>query len=188
MKTLPTTKERYLEAVPKIQKSLGVSNVMNVPRIEKIVVNTGIGRILKESEKITEVLEALTSITGQKPVTTKARKSIAGFKIREGQDIGVKVTLRGARMWDFLGRVINTALPRVRDFQGIVTSSVDSGGNLNVGIKDHTVFPEIIPERVKYIFGFQITVVSTAKTREEGEVLYRALGFPLQSDDQEKSK
>lgn len=177
---VPTTKEVYAQSVESLQKALELENIMEVPRIQKIIVNSGIGRITKESEKVKEVIDSITRITGQKPLITKAKKSIAGFKIREGQDIGVKVTLRGQRMWDFFGRLVNTALPRVRDFQGVTLTSVDSNGNLNLGLNDHTVFPEIIPEQVRYIFGFQVTVVSSAKNREEGEALFRALGVPLQ--------
>ena len=179
-----TTKETYNNAVATLQKDLDLANVMNVPRISKVIVNTGIGRITKESEKVNEVFDSITRITGQQPVKTKAKRSIAGFKIREGQDIGVKVTLRGQRMWDFLGRFIGTALPRVRDFQGVPISSVDPNGNLNIGLTDHTVFPEIIPEHVKYIFGMQVTVVSTAKNAEEGEALFRAIGVPLQKEEE----
>ncbi len=184
MKAIVSTKEKYAqEAVPALEKLCGTTNPLAVPRLERIVVHVGIGRFTKEKAAVEEVIAGVRAITGQKPVTTKARKSIAGFKIREGQDIGVMATLRGQRMWDFLDRLIVTALPRVRDFQGITTSSVDTHGNLNIGIREHTVFPEIVPEKAVKIFGLQVTVKTTARTKEEGEMLFRALGVPLQKDD-----
>ncbi len=182
-KIIKSLKEVYADSTEKLQKDLNKSNVMQIPRIEKVVVNTGIGRITKESEKVTEVYESLAAICGQAPIKTKVQKSIAGFKVREGQDVGIKVTLRGVKMWDFLTRLINVALPRVRDFRGLKISTVDSNGNLNIGIVDHTVFPEIIAEKVKHIFGLQITVVTTAKNKQEAELLFRELGFPLKKSD-----
>ena len=175
-------KEVYANSTKKIQKDLNKANIMQIPRIEKVVINTGIGRITKESEKVTEVYDSLTAICGQAPIKTKVQKSIAGFKVREGQDVGIKVTLRGLKMWDFLTRLVNVSLPRIRDFRGLKISTVDSNGNLNIGITDHTVFPEIIAEKVKYIFGLQITVVTTAENKQEAEILFRELGFPLKSD------
>ncbi len=185
MKAVQSIKERYTDARKDLAKKVGAKNVMNTPQIKKVVVNVGIGRITKESDKVAEVYDAITAISGQKPLKTQAHKSIAGFKIREGQDIGVKVTLRGARMWDFLSRLINGTLPRVRDFQGIVTSSVDSNGHLNIGIKDHTVFPEIVAEKVRYIFGLQVTVVTKSQNREAAEEMFRTLGFPLKKKESE---
>lgn len=182
MKDLKTTKEIYADSIKDLQKDLGFDSVMMVPKITKIVINAGIGRITKESDKVNEAFESLRDITGQNPIKTKSKKSIAGFKIRENQDVGIKVTLRGQRMWDFMDRLINGALPRVRDFQGIELRSIDKSGNLNIGIKEHTIFPEIIAERVKYSFGFQITVVSTAKDEKDAEKLYRKLGFPLKKE------
>lgn len=176
-------KEVYADSIKKMQKDLNKPNVMQIPRIEKVVINTGIGRITKESDKVSEVYESLATIAGQAPIKTKVQKSIAGFKVREGQDVGIKVTLRGMKMWDFLTRLINISLPRIRDFRGLKVSTVDSNGNLNIGITDHTVFPEIIAERVKYIFGLQVTVVTTAKNKEDAEFLFRELGFPLKKSD-----
>ncbi len=185
MKAILSTKERYAkEAVPALEKLLGTGNPLALPRLERVVIHVGIGRISKEKAAVQEVIDAIAAITGQKPVTTKARKSIAGFKIREGQEIGVMATLRGERMWHFLDRLLVTALPRVRDFQGIRRSAVDTNGNLNIGIREHTVFPEIVPENVTRIFGLQVTVVSTAQTKEAGETLYRAIGVPLQKDEE----
>ncbi len=183
MKELKTTKEIYNDSVKDLQKNLGFDSVMMVPKITKIVINAGIGKITKESEKVDEVFESLRDITGQNPIKTKSKKSIAGFKIRENQDIGVKVTLRGQRMWDFIDRLNNGALPRVRDFQGIELRSIDKSGNLNIGIKEHTIFPEIIAEKVRHTFGFQVTVVSTANNGQEAEKLYRKLGFPLKKEN-----
>jgi large subunit ribosomal protein L5 len=142
-------------------------------------VNAGIGKFLKEEQRVEEIVRSMTEITGQKPILTKAKKAIAGFKIREGLAVGVCVTLRGQRMWDFLDRLVKTAFPRIRDFQGISPSSVDANGHLNVGIREHSVFPEIIPEKVQTSFGLQVSVVTTAKTREEGVLLAKHLGFPL---------
>lgn len=183
MSAIKTIKQQYNDAVKDLQKDLGLSNVMTVPRIEKVVVNVGIGKFIKNSEALTEVENGIRDITGQQPVHTKAKKSISSFKIREGQEVGMKVTLRGARMWDFLNRLIGAALPRVRDFHGIETKVIDKAGNLNIGIKEHTIFPEIVAENVRHPFSFQITVVSTAKNQDDAEKLYRALGFPLQKPE-----
>ncbi len=188
MKAIISAKEKYKkDAVPALQKVCGTKNLLAIPRLERIVVHAGIGRFTKETAAVNEVVDGLTAITGQKPVMTQARKSIAGFKIREGQNIGVMVTLRGERMWDFLDRLVTIALPRVRDFQGIKLSSVDSTGNLNIGIREYTVFPEIVPEKAVRIFGLQITVKTTARTKEEGEVLFRALGVPLHKGDEDNN-
>lgn len=167
------------KAVPAFRENFGYTNPMAVPKILKVTVNAGIGKYLKESARVDEVVESLEAIVGQKTVLTKSRKAIAGFKIREGLDVGVKVTLRGDRMWQFLDRLVKVSLPRVRDFQGIEPSTVDRDGNLNVGIKEHTVFPEIVPEKVQTIFGFQVTVTTTARSQKEGLELFRQLGFPL---------
>jgi len=170
-----------------MMKKFGYKNIMVVPKIKKVVVNTSFGKLIsgktKEEQKkiFTFVLNDLALITSQRPILTKAKKSIAGFKIRQGLPIGAEVTLRKQMMYDFLERVIHIALPRSRDFQGINSKSVDSKGNLTIGIKEHIAFPEISIEKAKFIFGFEITVVTTAKTREEGLELLRLLGFPLKS-------
>ncbi len=185
MKAIPSTREKYVkDAVPALEALCKTKNPLALPRLDRIVVHAGIGRFAKERAVVKEVVDGITAIVGQKPVTTKARKSIAGFKIREGQDIGVMATLRGDRMWDFLDRLVVIALPRVRDFQGIKLSGVDSYGNLNIGIREHTVFPEIVPEKAVHIFGLQVTVKTTARNKEEGETLFRALGIPLHRDDE----
>lgn len=176
-------KDKYTKTVAaEMQKKFGYKSVMAVPRIKKVVVNVGIGKLGKENDKIEEVVNSLTAITGQKPVKTKAKKAIAGFKIREGMEVGVMVTLRGARMWQFIDRLVNATLPRTRDFQGINRRAVDSKGNLNVGLKEHLIFPEISPEKVRHIFGLQVTVSTSAETQEEGLELFKLLGFPLKSE------
>lgn len=179
MSTVQTIKEVYNTKKTEIGSQSGIANVMDIPSISKVIVNVGVGRITKDSEKMKEVHESIIAITGQEPLKTKAKKSIAGFKIREGQQVGVKVTLRGARMWDFLTRFVGGSLPRVRDFQGVTLSSIDAQGNLNIGIKEHTVFPEIVAEYTKHIFPLQVTIVPKTPSREAAEVMYRALGFPI---------
>ena len=183
MSTIKTIKQRYNDSVKGLQKDLNLKNVMLVPRIEKVVVNVGVGKFLKNNDALTEVEKGIRDITGQQPIKTKATKSIAGFKVREGQEVGMKVTLRGRRMWDFLNRLVGNSLPRVRDFQGINPKVIDKSGNLNIGIKEHTIFPEIVAENVRNSFGFQITVVTSAKNSEDAEKLYRTLGFPLQKKE-----
>jgi len=173
-------KDKYNKTVQaEMKKKFGYKSVMAVPRIKKVVVNVGIGKIIKETDKVEEILNSITAITGQKPVKTKARKAISGFKIREGMEVGIKVTLRGARMWQFMDRLVNATLPRTRDFQGIDTKAVDKGGSINIGIKEHMIFPEISPERVKHIFGLQVTVSTDAHSQKEGLELFKLLGFPL---------
>jgi len=180
--------EKYKkEVIPQMMEEFGYKNIMAVPKIEKVVVNTGFGRLItdktsEEQKKIFEaILEDLSLITGQRPVLTRAKKSISGFKIRQGLPIGAEVTLRGKRMFDFLERLINIALPRSRDFQGIDLKSFDKKGNLTIAIREHITFPEILPEKAKNIFGLEITVVTTAKKREEGVELLKLLGFPIKA-------
>ena len=174
-------KEKYRkQVIPEMKKNFGWKNNLEVPRIEKVVVNAGIGKFLKDSNAISEVTQLITDITGQKPVLTKSKKSIAGFKIRQGLEIGVKVTLRGRRMWDFLERFVGTALPRVRDFRGLKETCVDGKGNLNVGIREQLIFPEIQAEKVKNIFGLQVNVSTNAGNREKGLELFRLMGFPIE--------
>lgn len=182
MNIIPT-KDKYIKTVAaEMKKKFGYKNVMAVPRIKKVIVNVGIGKIVKENDKVEEVVNSITAITGQKPVKTKARKAISGFKVREGMEIGVKVTLRGKRMWQFIDRLVSATLPRTRDFQGINRKAVDQGGSLNMGIKEHMIFPEISPERVKHTFGLQVTISTDAKTQEEGLELFKLLGFPIKSE------
>ena len=180
--------EKYKkEVIPAMMEKFGYKNMMVVPRIEKAIINSGFGRMVTEKttdeqKKICDaVLNDLSLITGQKPNLTRAKKSISSFKIREGLPVGARVTLRGKRMLDFLERLINVGLPRSRDFRGIDQKSIDKKGNLTIGIKEHICFPEVSPEKVKNIFGFEVTVVLTAKTKEEGLELLKLLGFPIKS-------
>lgn len=174
--------EKYRKTVvPAMQKSFGIKNLMAVPRIEKVVINTGVGKIVKEEKTIERIAKEIMMITGQKPVFKKAKKSISGFKLREGVSVGISVTLRGKRMYDFLDRLISIALPRSRDFRGIEVKNFDKMGNLNLGIKESSIFPEINYENTKDIFGLEVTVVTTAKNRERGAELLKQLGFPIKS-------
>ncbi len=170
------------KAIPALFEMVGVENMYAIPRISKVVVNVGMGKFLKEDSKVDEILKSLAEITGQKPVTTKAKKAIAGFKIRDGLAVGAMVTLRGKRMWDFLDRLVKAAFPRIRDFQGLPTSIVDLQGDINVGIREHSVFPEIVPEKIQTPFGLQVTVVTTANNQSSGLLLARLLGFPLREN------
>jgi large subunit ribosomal protein L5 len=171
------------EVIDKVKKEFKLRNVFEVPRIEKVVINCGMGKFIKEGEKVDEIISTITKISGQKPIKTKAKKAISGFKIREGLEVGTKVTLRGQRMWDFIDRLVNTALPRTRDFQGIDPKSFDSHGNLNLAIREQLIFPEISPEKTKHLFGFQITFVTTAKNIETAKAVFQYLGFPLKKDN-----
>jgi len=171
------------EVIPQMRKIFGFRNDLMVPRIEKVVVNVGVGRLSQQAnfnDKILpETMNTLSIITGQKPKKAAAKKSIASFKIREGQTIGLKITLRGIRMYDFLDRLVKVVFPRVRDFRGIDLKNIDQGGNLSIGLREHLVFPEISPETSRVDFGLQIVIVSNAKKKEEAIELYRLLGIPL---------
>lgn len=167
------------EVAPKLKEQFQIKNIMAVPKIEKIVINTGIGRMLKDEKAIEKARNDLALLSGQKPIFRKARKSISGFKIREGMNIGLMATLRGKRMYDFLDRFISIALPGSKDFRGIDLKNVDKSGNLNIGIKEHSVFPEVSYESLKDIFSLEISVVTTAKDREKGMALLKMLGVPL---------
>lgn len=172
--------EKYKkEVIPQVIEKFGFKNYLAVPRISKVVLNLGLGRFLGNKEVLDKIAGDLALIAGQRPVFTQAKKAIAGFKIRQGQKVGLKVTLRGKRMWDFLARLVFLALPRTRDFHGLSPRSVDRSGNLTIGIKEHIVFPEITAENVKQIFGFEVCVCSTAKNHEKGLALFRLLGFPI---------
>mgnify|MGYP001613085024 CR=1 FL=1 len=165
----------------KLQKELSVKNVLTLPRIEKVVINVGLGRAVKDEKFLDIALRDLGLITGQKPKVTLAKKSIANFKTRKGIAIGAMVTLRGKRMYDFITRLAGIALPRTRDFRGISVKSLDKNNNLTIGIKEHIVFPEVSGEEVRNIFGFEITIVINAKNKEEALALYKALGFPIKT-------
>jgi large subunit ribosomal protein L5 len=168
------------ELLPRLMEQRGYANRMEVPRLEKIVVNMGVGDAVREARMLDAALEDLTVITGQKPFVTKARKSIAGFKLRQGMSIGAKVTLRGYRMWEFLDRLLSTALPRIRDFRGLTPEAFDGHGNYTIGVTEQLIFPEIDYDKVAKVRGMDITVVTTARSDDEGRALLVALGFPLQ--------
>jgi len=170
------------ELVPSLKDQLGLSNVMQVPRLDKIVVNMGVGDALKDGRMLDAAVEDLTTITGQKPVITRARKSIAGFKLREGNAIGVKVTLRGDRMWEFFDRLVSIALPRIRDFRGLNPESFDGRGNYSLGLREQIIFPEIDYDSVGQIRGLDVAITTTAQTDEQAEALLRGLGLPLATE------
>src|SRR5215475_11964835 len=167
------------EVVSALRKAFEFKNVMEIPRIEKVVVNIGVGEALDNPKALEAAVGDLTTITGQKPVTTKAKNSIANFKLREGRLIGAKVTLRGERMWAFLDRVLNIALPRVRDFRGVSANAFDGRGNYTLGIKDQLVFPEIEYDKIDKLRGMEITIVTSARTDEHARALLRMLGMPF---------
>jgi large subunit ribosomal protein L5 len=173
-------KELYqTEVRKKLQDEFQIKNPMAVPSIEKVVVNMGMGEAIQNAKILDAAVDELSTITGQKPVVTKAKKSIASFKLREGQSIGTMVTLRGEKMYEFLDRLINIALPRVRDFRGVPTRSFDGRGNYTLGIRDHLIFPEIDAGKVDKSKGMNITIVTSAKTDEHARVLLRELGMPF---------
>jgi large subunit ribosomal protein L5 len=175
-------RQRYdEEVVPALQKEFGYQNPMQVPRLTKITVNIGLGEALTNAKAVDAAVTDMTTLTGQKPVVTKARRSIAQFKIREGNTIGVKVTLRGQRMWDFLERLTRVALPRIRDFRGVPTKSFDGRGNYSLGLREQLAFPEIDYDKVDRLRGLELTVVTTAKTDEEGQRLLALLGMPFEN-------
>ena len=177
----PRMKTRFRDELEaQLQQELDLSNRMQVPRLEKIIINMGVGEALKDGRMLDAAVEDLTTIAGQKPVITRARKSIAGFKLREGMSIGAKVTLRGDRMWEFVDRLLSIALPRIRDFRGLAPNAFDGHGNYTIGVTEQLIFPEIDYDKVVKVRGMDITVVTTAQTDEEGRALLLALGFPLQ--------
>jgi large subunit ribosomal protein L5 len=165
-----------------LQKSLGVDNVMEVPRLQKVVLNIGVGQAQGDAKVLDAAVEDLTTISGQKPVVTKARKSIANFKLREGVPIGVKVTLRGDRMWAFFDRLVNLALPRVRDFRGVSPNSFDGRGNYTLGFNEQLVFPEIQYDSIEQVRGLEVTIVTTARNDDEGRALLQSLGMPFRRE------
>lgn len=174
-------KERYQkEIMPALQKSLDLPNVMTVPQLEKVVINIGLGEAMDNPKVIDAAVEDLTTMAGQRPVVTKSRKNIANFKLREGRAIGAKVTLRGERMWSFFDRLMNVALPRVRDFRGISPNSFDGRGNYTLGLTEQLVFPEIDYDQIDKVRGFEVTIVTSAVDDEAGLALLKLLGMPFQ--------
>jgi len=181
---LPRLKAKYrAEILPQLKSDFGFTNVHQVPGLVKIVVNTGVGEAARDSKIIDGAIKDLTAITGQKPQVTKARKSIAQFKLREGQPIGAHVTLRGDRAWEFLDRLLSLALPRIRDFRGLSDRQFDGNGNYTFGLTEQSMFHEIDQDRIDRVRGFDITVVTTAKNDDEGRALLKALGFPFRTAD-----
>jgi large subunit ribosomal protein L5 len=184
---MPKLKDRYSkEVVPALQGEFQYVNPMQVPRVQKIVVNIGMGEALQNAKSLDAAIGDLTAIVGQKPMTTKARRSIAGFKLREGNTIGVMVTLRGDRMWDFLDRLCNIALPRQRDFRGVSADGFDGRGNYSLGLREQLIFPEIDYDKIDKVRGMSVTIVTSAKTDEEGRRLLAHLGMPFQHAGQSR--
>jgi len=183
---VPRLKARYDDEIrDALKEQLGVTNVMQVPRLEKIVINMGVGAAVGQPSLLEGAVKDLTRIAGQKPIITRARKSIANFKLREENPIGTKVTLRGARMWEFLDRLISLAIPRVRDFRGLNPRSFDGNGNYTFGVSDQLIFPEVDYDSIDAPRGMDITIVTTAKTNAEGKALLDAFGFPFKREGQE---
>lgn len=186
---MQSLKEKYYkETAPAMQDKFGFKSVMAVPKIEKVIVSSGFGKLIasktndEQKKTVVSVCEGLAIITGQKPLVTRAKKSISTFKLREGMPVGAKVVLRSARMYDFLERMMTIAIPRVRDFRGIDLDNFDKNGNLNIGFKEHAVFPEISPEKTKISFGFEVTIVTNAGSKDKGIALLRLMGFPLKKE------
>jgi large subunit ribosomal protein L5 len=180
-------KERYdAELRTQLKDSLNLGNIMEVPRLEKIVINMGVGKATQQPSLLEGAVRDLTAIAGQKPIVTKAKKSIAGFKLREGNSIGAKVTLRGERMWEFFDRLISLAIPRIRDFRGLNPSGFDGRGNYTFGVNEQLIFPEIDYDKVDTPRGMDITIVTTARTDAEGRALLAAFGFPFRREGQQQ--
>ena len=179
----PRLKERYdTEVRARLKDELGLANIMEVPRLSKIVINMGVGRATQQQSLLEGALRDLEAITGQKPLTTRAKASIAAFKLREGNPIGAKVTMRGDRMWEFFDRLVSLAIPRIRDFRGLPASSFDGQGNYTFGVTEQLIFPEIDYDKVDAVRGMDITIVTTARTDAEGRALMSAFGFPFRRE------
>jgi large subunit ribosomal protein L5 len=177
---VPRLKQRYeTEVVPRLKKEFGIDNAMAVPRLERISLNMGLGEAIQNIKILDDAVEEMAALAGQRPTVTRAQKSIAAFKLREGMPIGCRVTLRGARMWEFLDRLLSIALPRVRDFRGVPTKSFDGRGNYTLGVRDHLIFPEVDGNRVEKPKGMNITIVTTAGNDERALYLLRELGMPF---------
>src|SRR4029453_2158740 len=181
--TQPRLKARYNNTIKQqLAKDLGINNEMQIPKLEKIVINMGVGRATQQPSLLEKAVEDLTAISGQKPIVTRATNSIAGFKLREGQAIGTKVTLRGDRMWEFFDRLVSVAIPRIRDFRGLPATSWDGRGNYTFGLTEQVVFPEIDYDKIDAPRGMDITIVTTAVTNEQGMALLDAFGFPFKRE------
>lgn len=176
-------REEYDKTIRKeIMKEFGYSNLMEVPTLKKIVVNVGAGDAIKESDALEDIVNMVTTITGQKPVVNKARKAVSSFKVREGMEIGVSVTLRGNRMWEFFDKLVNVVFPRTKDFRGLNPSSFDGSGNYSIGIEDQTVFPEIDANNIRKVRSLEVTIVTSAKDDKGGKILLDKFGFPFKKD------
>ena len=185
----PRLKQRYeTDLRPQLQRELGLRNVMQVPRLEKIVLNCGVGLATQQQSLLDGAVTDLTVITGQKPLVTRAKKSIAGFKLRAGNPIGAKVTLRGARMWEFYDRLVSLAIPRIRDFRGMEPRSFDGRGNYTFGVTEQLIFPEIDYDSIDTVRGMDITIVTTASSDDTGRALLTALGFPFRRESERQSE
>lgn len=171
------------EIAPKLQKDLGIKNIFDIPRIEKIVISAGIGDFKEDDKQVAKITEELASIAGQKPKLNKSRKAVSAFKLRIGQPVGLTVTLRGTRMFDFVDKLVNISLPRVRDFRGLSAKAFDRNGNYSIGLKEHAIFPEVKYEEVSTSFGFQINIKTTAKDDKGARVLLEYLGFPFEKKE-----
>jgi len=184
---MKTLFEKYkTEVIPRLKTELHLSNDLAVPKIEKVIVNTSIGRFLKDEKALETIDRDFTLIVGQKPTKRKAKKSIAGFKVRQGMEIGLAATLRGKRMWDFLTRFISLTLPRLRDFRGINSKCIDKSGNLTIGVREHIVFPEVSLEDLRNVFGLEVTIVTSAKNKESAYALFKELGIPFAKETSNK--
>jgi large subunit ribosomal protein L5 len=182
----PRLKRKYDEELrTRIKEELGLGNIMEVPRLEKIVINMGVGRATQQASLLEGAIKDLTAITGQKPLVTRAKNSIAGFKLREGNAIGAKVTLRGDRMWEFFDRLLSLAIPRIRDFRGLPPNSFDGRGNYTFGVTEQLIFPEIDYDEIDAPRGMDITIVTTARSNAEGRALLAAFGFPFRREGQQ---
>ena len=183
MAQAPVLQNKYRDdVVPQLQQEFGYDNMMQIPRVEKIVVNIGLGEALDNPKALDSAIKDLRQITGQQPIVTRARKSIANFKLREGRAIGAKVTLRGERMWALLDRFVNIALPRVRDFRGVSPDTFDGRGNYTVGLREQIIFPEIQYDKIDKVRGMELTIVTSAKSDEEGRRLLKLLGMPFRDN------
>jgi large subunit ribosomal protein L5 len=181
-------KEKQKKFFSEAKGDFTYKNVMQTPHLEKVVLNVGVGKASKDKKRLVLIIDRLTKISGQKPAPRKAKKSIAAFKVREGEVVGYQVTLRGDMMFGFLGKFIDIALPRTKDFRGLPLSSIDEMGNCTIGIKEHTIFPETSDEELRDVFGFSIAVVTTAQNKAEATAFFRFLGFPFKKEEEKKKK
>ncbi|HEY4309556.1 MAG TPA: 50S ribosomal protein L5 [Pirellulales bacterium] len=185
----PRLRNRYdQEVLPALSKSLGRKNLLSLPKVKKVVVNMGVGAAITEKKYLEEAVSAITQITGQKPLITRSRVAVSGFRLRENMDIGCKVTLRGTRMWEFLDRLISLALPRVRDFRGLNPNAFDGHGNYSLGLSEQLVFPELNPDKYTRVQGMNVTIVTSTSSNDEARELLRAMGLPFKVEEEKQAK